>query len=180
MVPICIYQKKNRRGTSWTADRCAQQYGMISALLYLPGACLIKISITLFNRRITGLASRTWRWINDAFLGILVCYMIIYTIWLGTRCKANNYALVRLGQATDPPRCNVLQGVHLSLGLGVTHVILDFCLLCTPIIVLWKVQMDRSKKIRPFIVFAVGSVSCVGAMMIPITQYQIHADATCP
>ena len=54
-----------------------------------------------------------------------------------------------------------------------------FCLLATPIVVLWKIRMNRVRKFQLFIVFAVGSVSCIAALMIVITQYQIHDDFTC-
>lgn len=163
------------------SPRCANgvQIGSINQALYIPAANLIKISIALFNRRITGLASKTWRMINDAFLGILACYMITYTIWIGTRCPNSNISLSELGKKSNPKFCNPHQGLKLSLGLVIIDVVLGFCLLLTPVIVLWKIQMNRIKKVQLFAVFAIGAVSCIGALMIIILQYQIHEDVPC-
>lgn len=161
--------------------RCTDRIQLATAkqFIYLPAASLIKISITLFNRRITGLASKKWRLINDAFLVILVLYMITYSIAQAARCSRSNWNLIQLGKAKDAKVCAKHQDIRLSYALVVIHIVLSFCLLTTPIIVLWKVKMARAKKIRPVIVLAFGSVSCVGALMIIVTQYQIRQDNTC-
>lgn len=137
------------------------------------------MSIVLFNRRITGLASKFWRRISDGFFGILFLYLIAYSTWLGVRCPSNNKSLIEAGKAKSYKYCNQRQGIKLALALVIIHVVLGFCLLLTPIIVLWKIKMDRVKKMSLFVIFVVGSISCIGALMIIITQYQLVEDPMC-
>lgn len=155
------------------------QLDLVRSFLYLPSACVVKISIVLFNRRITGLASKHWRWFNDGFLAVLVIYLITFTVWSARNCATAIETFLNAGRAKSLPKCDGFPATRVALGLGVTHVVLDFCLLCTPIIVLWKVQMDRSKKVRPFIALLIGAISCVGALMIRVTTNQKHTDIPC-
>lgn len=155
------------------------QLAVVKTLLYLPTNCMIQISITLFNRRITGLASRVWRVINDVFLGVLACYMVTYTVALATRCRSSNYSVSQLGQMSQTTKCSRKLPKRLVFALIVMQVVLGFCLLVTPIIVLWKVRMDRARKMGPVIIFAIGAIPCVAALMIVITQYQITKDFSC-
>ena len=76
-----------------------QQLTFVNTILYLPSATLIKMSIVLFNRRITGLTSKVWRRINDGFLFILMSYMIAYMVWIGVRCPNLNLTLLQVRQA---------------------------------------------------------------------------------
>lgn len=175
-----VWRNRSRKllkvSTTWLI---VVQLAFVDKIIYLPAAILIKMSIVLFNRRITGLASKTWRRINDGFLFILMSYMIAFSIWIAARCSNLNLTLFQVGQAKNFKYCNPYLGLKIGLGMVAIHVSLGFCLLATPIIVLWKVRMDRIKKIQLFIVFAVGSVSCIAALMIIVAQYQIHEDLTC-
>lgn len=155
------------------------QASYVAQIIYLPAAILIKMSIVLFNRRITGLASKTWRRINDGFLVLLVVYMIVYSIWIGLRCPINRLGFSQVGKMKNPKFCPRSQGLKLTLGLASIHVGLGFCLLLTPIIVLWKVKMKAIKKVQLFFIFAVGSVSCICALMLVVTQFQVTQDITC-
>lgn len=105
--------------------------------------------------------------------------MIAYMVWIGVRCPNLNLTLLQVGQAKNFKYCNPHIGLKIGLGMVVIDVCLGFCLLATPVVVLWKIRMSRIRKFRLFIVFAVGTISCVAALMIVITQYQIHDDFTC-
>lgn len=155
------------------------QIGFVKQSLYLPTAIFIKMSITLFNRRIAGLASKPWRRINDVFFVILALYLIAYSTWLGTRCPSNNKSIIDTGKDDNYKFCKRYQNIKLALALVIVHVVLGFCLLLTPVVVLWKIKMSQTKKVWLFVIFAIGSISCVGALMIVITQYQLVADVTC-
>lgn len=148
-------------------------------MFYVPAVCLVKIFITLFNRRITGLTSRIWRNINGVLFCIIVFYMIGYELYLALRCPGRRQSPLQIGKRELDVSCPVYQSKRLSLFAGSFQVILDFCLLSTPIIVLWKIKMSWSKKVRPLIIFLLGSISCLGALMIPITQYQSIIDPSC-
>jgi hypothetical protein len=56
---------------------------------------------------------------------------------------------------------------------------MDFVLLLTPIVVLWKVRLNKGTKIRLFIVFSMGSLSCVASVLRELAQKSISKDITC-
>lgn len=165
--------------TIWMCPLMVVQISNVILQLYLPATMFTQMSIVLFNRRITGLASKPWRRINDGFLVILTIYLIAYATEIGVRCPLHNLSYAQLGKAENPQNCNLFQGLKLTLALAGIQVALHFLLLLTPIIVLWKVNMDRTRKAMLFVIFAIGSVSCISALMLIISQYQIHEDITC-
>ncbi|KAG9858162.1 hypothetical protein KCU68_g805, partial [Aureobasidium melanogenum] len=55
---------------------------------------------------------------------------------------------------------------------------MDFVLLLTSIFVLWKVQLNKKTKIRLFIVFSMGSLSCVASVFRELAQKSISKDIT--
>lgn len=155
------------------------QIGFVKQSIYLPATIATQMSIIIFNRRITGLASKPWRRINDVFFTILFLYLVAYSVWLATRCPSNNKSLIASGKAESFKYCDRHAGIKTALGMVIVHVVLEFCLLLTPIVVLWKIKMDRMKKASLFIIFAIGSISCIGALMVIITQYKLVQDSTC-
>lgn len=142
---------------------------------------MIKISITLFNRRLTGLTSRRWMIAHYTFLFLLVCY-IIATLFLEMfKCHpaASHYSLIRVGQVADRMRC--WHSNDIAIGLSSVHVAFDFALLSVPLIVLYKIKMDVAKKIRLAVLFSVGSVSCIASVMRHWVQVKAlyRPDMTC-
>ncbi len=49
----------------------------MTEILFLVSVGLVKVSITLFNRRLTGLTSKRWMIAHNVFLCLLVCYLLI-------------------------------------------------------------------------------------------------------
>jgi hypothetical protein len=52
----------------------------VTGLFFYCGVFLSAISVTLFNRRLTDLASRNWRITHNVFLGIL-SFILLFTIF---------------------------------------------------------------------------------------------------
>lgn len=142
---------------------------------------MIKISITLFNRRLTSLTSRRWMMAHYTFLFLLVCYIVITLFLEIFKCRpaASHYSLMRIGQVENSVKC--LPFYVLGIGLSSVHVAFDFALLSVPLIILYKIKMDLSKKIRLAFLFSVGSVSCMASAMRHHVQYQaiLRPDLTC-
>lgn len=142
---------------------------------------MIKISITLFNRRLTGLTSRRWMMAHYIFLFLLVCYIIITLFLEMFKCHpaASQYSLIRTGQVANRVQCWDCDDV--AIGLSAVHVAFDFALLSVPLIILYKIKMDLAKKIRLAVLFSVGSVSCIASVMRHYSQYQTRyrPDLTC-
>ena len=142
---------------------------------------MIKISITLFNRRLTGLTSRRWMMAHYTFLFLLICYIIITLFLEMFKCHpaASHYSLIRIGQVENSVQC--LQFSDIGIALSAVHVAFDFALLSVPLIILYKIKMNLAKKIRLAILFSIGSVSCIASAMRHHVQQQAayRPDLTC-
>ena len=140
---------------------------------------LIKISIALFNRRLTGLTSRKWMIFHNIMLGLLVAYIISAICVQVFKCRPvlKGWDLKAYGISEQPVTCIPLTPV--ALGLNITHVLLDFALLSVPVIVFCRMKMNMSKRIRLISLFSIGSVSVLGSVMRQIKQDQNDLDVTC-
>jgi hypothetical protein len=81
------------------------------------------------------------------------------------------------GKLVQPAKC--WSTLVVANTLSVIHVVMDFVLLLTPIIVLWNVRLNKKTKIRLFIVFSMGSLSCVASILRELAQKSISKDITC-
>ncbi|OJD40604.1 uncharacterized protein BKCO1_1000445 [Diplodia corticola] len=152
--------------------------GVVCKILFFTSVGLIKISITLFNRRLTSMTSRIWRYFNDFFLFLLTAYTLLALFWTCFQCNppAAMWNKIYSGKLATMPTCwstKVISNV-----LSIMHAVMDFCLLTTPIIVLWKVKLPLSTKIRLYIVFSMGAVSAVGSVLRQLAQEKISLDVT--
>ncbi|KAL8684196.1 MAG: hypothetical protein Q9224_006528 [Gallowayella concinna] len=128
--------------------------------------------------RLTGLSSRKWMYAHWTFVGILVVY-ILCTIFLSTfQCSPPKGAwnTIATGHLEKAPTC--IPDADLSLPLSIIHIILDFCLLAVPIIVLWKIQLPWNTKIRLYILFSAGALTCFAAVMRRVSQAKLKSDPT--
>jgi len=126
---------------------------------------LTKLSITLFVRRMAYRAGRGWQIFINIFLATVVVYVLLATFWNLFACnpiQAHGDLSVR-GRAEPAPVCTdyylqgrVLAGMHVAQGI---------ILLSTPIIFLWKVRIDRAKKIRLYIIWIVGAIAIAGGIL---------------
>ena len=142
---------------------------------------MIKISITLFNRRLTGLTSQRWMMAHYTMLFLLVVYTITVLFLEIFKCSppASQFSMIRVGQVEDRLKCLSFNKVGISL--SAVHVTFDFALLSVPLIILYKIKMDRSKKIRLAILFSVGLMSCIASAMRHHVQVRAQGrpDLTC-
>lgn len=151
----------------------------IAELIFWITVGLIKVSITLFNRRLTGLTSRRWMIAHNVFLVLLVCYIVIALFVSLFECSpaTSQYSLIRLGKIAKPAKC--LNFNTIGIVLSSFHVVFDFALLSVPLIILYKINMNLSKKIRLAFLFSIGSISCIGSALRQHYQGQNHADYLC-
>ncbi|KAL2046515.1 hypothetical protein ABVK25_011796 [Lepraria finkii] len=139
---------------------------------------LIKVSITLFNSRLTGLTSKPWM-IYHTILLVLIVTFIITSIFIQVfKCLPvlHSWGFLGYGEPAQPVKCVTINTY--SLALNVTHVILDFALLSVPIIVFCKMKMSKSKRIRLIFLFSIGAVSVIGSVNRQIIMQQNALDVT--
>ena len=151
----------------------------MAELLFFLSVGLVKVSITLFNRRLTGLTSERWMIAHNIFLGLLVSYLLVVVFTNIFFCNPArvHFSMVAYGSNPTPPVC--MNGKVLPVFLSVMHILFDFALLSVPLTVLWKIQMSTSKKIKLCLLFSVGSVSCIGSVMRQVIQTNFKPDFTC-
>ncbi|KAL0941412.1 uncharacterized protein CTRU02_204175 [Colletotrichum truncatum] len=140
-------------------------YLTICRLLYYPTVGIIKISITLFIRRLVDTAYKTWKIIADIFFASLIAYVLLAVFWGIFICSPPRVVWDReyAGSLQEPATCGnqLLQAKVLSI----IHVVQSILLLATPIIILWNVRIDWGKKTRLFIIWAAGGLTVSGGLL---------------
>ncbi|KAJ4416052.1 hypothetical protein N0V82_006975 [Gnomoniopsis sp. IMI 355080] len=140
-------------------------YGTLDKLIFYVTVALIKISLTLFIRRLADRASKMWRWFCDFFLFTLALYILAATFWFCFTCDPPRAQWDRLyaGQLETPATC--LSTIEWGIIFNVTHVVQGCILLLSPIVILWKVTMEIKKKIRLFAIWACGLLAVLFGLM---------------
>ncbi|QSZ29327.1 hypothetical protein DSL72_003841 [Monilinia vaccinii-corymbosi] len=151
-------------------------YTNLSKIFFFVAVGVVKISICLFNRRLTAKTSRKWLMFNNFFLFLLVVFILVSIFWNVFSCNPpwGGWDAIRLGKERIRPVCYpvAITGSILSS----IHVVMDFGLLAVPIIVLWKVKMSWMTRARLYIVFAVGGGSIVGSILRQVAQSNLKSD----
>lgn len=139
---------------------------------------MIKISIALFLRRMSGVTSKGWRIANDVFLFLLVGYTLLALFWTCFQCSPPPamWNKAYSGHLAKPAVC--WSTGTIGAALSVIHVVMDFLLLATPMLILWKIQLSKPKKVRLYLVFSVGTLSCVASVLREHAQHNIDMDIT--
>lgn len=155
------------------------QLGSVDKMVFILAVGIIKMSITCFNMRITGLTSKGWMIAHRTFLALLIVFTLISLITNLLQCHpfSAGFDLIAAGKLPDPAQCFPIQ--QIMIAFNVIHIGMDFCLLTVPIIVVWKVKMNLKTKIRLFFVFSIGAVACIGSIMRQLTEQKGFSDITC-
>lgn len=141
----------------------------------------IKISITLANRRITGISSKRWQIAHWIYLAVLLCLMPACVLLNIFACSPipTYYNLIAIAKVGDPHTIKCIDENALGLATRSLHIITDWFLLPVPIIIIWRLQMPLSRKIRLIAVFCVGFISSVASIMRNVLTERIGDDFTC-
>lgn len=139
-------------------------YGTIDKFIFYITVGLIKISLTLFIRRLADRASAHWRWFCDIFLVTLVLYIATAIFWEVFSCMPQQAQWDKLfaGQMRHTATCQTVKLIQIqSAMLNITHVVQGVILLLSPMVILWEVRMDRHKKFRLFVMWGVGLIAVI-------------------
>ncbi|KAI9752735.1 MAG: hypothetical protein M1815_000302 [Lichina confinis] len=146
-------------------------------VFYYIAIAMIKISITLFNKRLTGISSRKWQMAHNVFLLVLVTLLLtaLGLNTLGCRPVGINFNLKKLHAHPDsscPPALKVARALLIS------HILTDCALLCVPLIVVYRLQMSTLGKLRLTMVFGLGALATVATIMRLVTAHRSLPDRT--
>lgn len=128
---------------------------------------LIKISITLFIRRLIDKSHARWKALAaDIFLATLVVYILLAIFWSVFSCSDQpmaSFSIRYAGTLATPAICgNVFAR---AWAMSVIHVVQQVVLLASPIVILWTVRMDVYKKARLFFIWTAGAISVLGGLL---------------
>ena len=167
-------------------DVTYQQYrvfkyiGSIRSIIFYEGVAFIKMSIIAFNMRLTGLTSRRWMIVHWTLMSLMVVFAILpifFGVFLLDPPRAR-FDLVFAGKLDTPPTMaiDIFATSYTLIGIHVTS---DVLLLGFFGIVLWKLQMSWSIKLRLFLVFAFGALSFAAAVKWQLAQKTLKVDPLC-
>ena len=156
------------------------QIGITQIVFFYLASAVVKMSIVFFYMRLSGLASKGWRIAHWTLIVILALFCVAAILGQVFQCRPAgvSWNLIRMGHLPSPPKC--YDESTFIMGLNIIHILTDFALLVAPIVMLWKVQMKVSIKLRIWIVGVVGVTSCVFSVIRTISQFRSNTtDPTC-
>ncbi|KAI4745854.1 hypothetical protein E4T50_03817 [Aureobasidium sp. EXF-12298] len=184
LIPGAIAMVVHGGGGKHTWDVTYAEYyifnklAIVCKIIFFTTVGIIKISICLFLRRISEATSKYPKIANDVFLFLLITYTLLALFWSCFQCSPAPamWDKIYSGKLAHPAKC--WSTLVVANTLSVIHVVMDFVLLLTPITVLWNVRLNKKTKIRLFIVFSMGSLSCVASILRELSQKSISKDIT--
>lgn len=142
-------------------------YGTVSQLTYYVSVGLIKISITLFIRRLIDKSHARWKALTaDIFLATLIVYILLAIFWSVFSCADHptaSFSIRYAGTLASPAICGNVYARAWTM--SVIHVVQQVVLLASPIVILWTVRMDLFKKVRLFTIWIAGALSVLGGLL---------------
>lgn len=140
---------------------------------------VVKMSMTIFNLRLTSMSSTLWKIANWTFFALCAAYTPIAFFLNIFQCSpaGASFDLFIVARAGVVPKCTSVSDMNTIL--RVINIVLDYCLLLVPILVIWRIQMSWCKKIRLFAAFGVGALACIGSVMTLVSKFKLKDDGLC-
>lgn len=141
---------------------------------------LVKMSMAVFNMRITGMAvRRAWSIGNWTFFSIVLAYTLLALLINIFQCvpAVTSFDYIAIGKRGAPPTCIGVS--EMNTILRAINITMDFCLLGVPIMVVSGLQMTRRKRMRIAALFAFGAIACIGSVMALIAKFALKTDPLC-
>lgn len=155
-------------------------FANIAKLIFFLAVGFIKVSICLFNRRLTSLISRDWSIFNNIFLSLVFVFIMLSLFWNIFQCDPPYAGWDAIRTAKRGKSFHCTSDTIVGSSLSVIHVVMDFGLLSVPLIVLWKVRMGWFTRLRLYLVFSIGTMSVVGSILRQIEQERLSStDILC-
>ena len=143
--------------------------GLLTTIIfYYCTVTMIKVSICFFNLRLTGVTSRAWRIYHYVILACLAGFALGVILTYTASCNPPmvRFSLSEFGRRDYMTKCTgALTGTQSNVAISILHVMFDLFLLPVPLIVIWRLQMALSQRIRLVFLFSIGLLSMVGAIM---------------
>ncbi|KAK4159494.1 hypothetical protein QBC43DRAFT_221924, partial [Cladorrhinum sp. PSN259] len=143
------------------------------SMVYMLLLMASKISILLVYRRI--FPARRFRYAVNLLSAFFACHGILYILLTAIQCLPvysiwNRYVTSR--------KC--LDATAISYSNGALSILEDVAILLLPVPQVWRLQIDRRRRLAVLAVFSIGSFACFTSMirMKYVVQYSATFDAT--
>ncbi|KAI9687164.1 MAG: hypothetical protein M1822_002575 [Bathelium mastoideum] len=134
----------------------------IGAVFYCLATAFPKLSIcALYLRIFVTPRLTTITWIVIAFL---VANCIAFTVASILICTPPSYFWTVYIFGAQDPEHKCIKTAALTLGYNPPHIVTDLIMLVLPIRALWRLNIDRSKRIGLIITFSMGSLGLAGSV----------------
>jgi len=140
----------------------------------------VKTSIALANGRITGLQSRKWTiayWISL----FIVLSLLISTVFVNIfQCSPVTpfFSIIALGKMEDPADLICINVNAVSLSFRALHICTDWMLLSVPIIIIYRLNVSMTIKLRLALVFGIGAMSSIATIVRETIIFNDNPDVT--
>ncbi|KAI8935062.1 hypothetical protein NX059_007660 [Plenodomus lindquistii] len=165
----------NHRHASLRKTNGGIQLAPLATTVFYVYVGVVKMSIALFNIRLTTLTTTFWKTINWTFFMICTAYTFTALFLNVFKCNPQyaSFDLLRIAESGKVPKCLSVNSMNSILRLNLA---LDFTALVIPVIVIWKVQLSWKKKARIFGLLSIGLIACVASVMTLVSQYTLEKD----
>jgi len=140
----------------------------------------VKTSIALANGRITGLQSQKWTiayWISlFIVLGLLISTVTVNIF----QCNPVRpfFSIIALGKMEDPADLKCIDINAVSLSFRALHICTDWMLLSVPIIIIYRLNVSVTIKLRLAFVFGIGAMSSIATIVRETIIFNDNPDVT--
>ena len=140
-----------------------------------------KISIVLQNRRITGISSAKWQIAHYTYLGFLVPLGIVCVCLNTFGCKplAVHYTLQSAAELPSVASEKCLPSIKVSNWTRGIHIVTDWLLVPVPFIIIYRLRMPWTQRLRLMFVFSLGLTSSIASIVRNTQIYHDSLDSMC-
>ncbi|KAL8665980.1 MAG: hypothetical protein Q9168_007585 [Polycauliona sp. 1 TL-2023] len=148
--------------------------GVVRSYLTILGLTFAKLSLLLFLYRIFKIdtAFRILSWILGAVLVIWTTVSLLLCIFACKPIKASFVLSIQLNPATKCP----IKAYNVSNIHGYCNIISDFALLLMPAPMVWKLHVNKKKKLGLVVVFGTGIFICVVSIVRQYINYHSNKN----
>ena len=127
------------------------------------------------------MTSKRWQIAHWTYLSVLFCLLPVTVLLNVFACIPipAYYTLQGIANVKDPRTIRCISQDGLGYATRALHIITDWFLLPVPLIIIWRLQMPWSRKIRLMAVFCIGFISSVASIMRNVLTERLGSDITC-
>lgn len=124
------------------------------------------------------MTSKKWQIAHWTYLALLICIMPICVFLNIFPCSpiATYFTLQSIAEVADPKTIKCLDQNAISLATRYLHIVTDWLLLPVPLIIIWRLQMPVSRKVRLMLVFCVGLISSIASIIRNVLTERLTTD----